>query len=359
MIKNSIIALLLVFSVAAYAQKKPAPKGKKPAAKTQTKASATGAKKAPAGKGKAKGKVVKKGGKKGALKPTATPTVQADAVTPTLLQPIAPATPTSSVVRQLKKSERPIDGAYKKESFQNARVTPLAPLREADVVYSKRIWREIDLREKMNYVFGAPKTRLIDIIMDAVNAGELTAYDAVGKKDDINGDEFSAVVTPQQMMAKFADSVLVPVLDKDGNTIGTKIKPGEFNPDSVTKYRIKEDWIFDKQRSVFEARIVGIAPMMKIKAAGQSFDDQPAFWVYFPEARPLFATKAISNRKNDATNLSYDDLFIKRMFSSYIVKESNVEDLRIKDYAQGIDRLYESERIKKDLMDYEHDLWSY
>jgi hypothetical protein len=41
------------------------------------------------------------------------------------------------------------------------------------------------------------------------------------------------------------------------------------------------------------------------------------------------------------------------------VKESNTEDLRIKDYALGIERLYESERIKKALMDFEHDLWSF
>jgi len=34
--------------------------------------------------------------------------------------------------------------------------------------------------------------------------------------------------------------------------------------------------------------------------------------------------------------------------------------LRIKDYiADGVERLMESERIKKSLMDYEQDLWSY
>ncbi|MFN8407607.1 MAG: gliding motility protein GldN [Sphingobacteriaceae bacterium] len=265
----------------------------------------------------------------------------------------------SSTEKSAQKVDRPVDGYYKKELVQNAKVTPYAAMREADVIYSKRIWREIDLREKLNNVFAAPKARLIDIILDAVNAGELTAYDPTPRKGDVNGDEFSSILTPQQVMGKLADSVLVPILDKDGNTIGSTVKPGEFNPDSVTKYRIKEDWIFDKQRSVFEPRIVGIAPMIKIKAAGLSLEDQPAFWIYYPEARPLFATKAIANRKNDVTNLSYDDLFIKRIFSSYIVKESNVEDLRIKDYSQGIDRLYESERIKKELMDYEHDLWSY
>lgn len=65
------------------------------------------------------------------------------------------------------------------------------------------------------------------------------------------------------------------------------------------------------------------------------------------------------NSHNDATSLTFDDLFMKRIFASYIVKESNDQDLRIKDYAQGIERLYESERIKKSLLDWEHDLWSY
>ncbi len=256
--------------------------------------------------------------------------------------------------------DKPIDGYYKKTNLLSAKVTPYANLREVDVMFSKRVWREIDLREKMNMIFASPKARLIDILMDAITAGELTAYDASSTKGDVNGDEFSSVLQPEQALSRFADSVLVPIIDpKTGEQTGTQVKAGEFNPDSVVKFRIKEDWVFDKQRSVFEPRIVGIAPMIKIKAAGQSFDEQPAFWIYFPEARPLLATKEVANRKNDATGLSYDDVFMKRLFASYIVKESNPEDLRIKDYAQGIDRLYESERVKKELLNFEHDLWTY
>jgi len=258
-----------------------------------------------------------------------------------------------------KPAERPLDGYYQKSNILNAKVSPYASLRESDVMFRKRVWREIDLREKVNMIFASPKSRLITILTDAIQAGELTAYDASSTKDDVNGDEFSVVLKPEEAMAKFADSVLVPIFDKDGNQTGTEVKPGEFNPDSIVKFRIKEDWIFDKQRSVFEPRIVGIAPMVKISAAGQAFDEQPAFWIYFPEVRHLLVTKAVVNRNNDATGLSYDDIFMKRVFASYIVKESNPEDLRIKDYAVGIDRLYESERVKKDLMDFEHDLWSF
>lgn len=259
-----------------------------------------------------------------------------------------------------KAADRPVDGYYKKTNILSAKVTPYAEIRESDVFFSRRVWREIDLRDKLNQAFASPKARLIDVIMDAVMAGELTAYDPTPReKIDIDGDAFSTVLTPQQAYAQFVDSVLVPKFDEEGNQISTEKKAGEFSPDSVVKFRIKEDWIFDKQRSVFEPRIIGIAPMVKKQAAGESFEDQPAFWIYFPEIRQILVTKAIVNRFNDAITLTYDDVFMKRLFSSYVVKESNDRNERIKDYAQGVDRLKESERIKKALLDWEHDLWSY
>jgi gliding motility associated protien GldN len=258
-----------------------------------------------------------------------------------------------------KPKERPVDGYFKRANIINARVTPYANLREADVMFSKRVWREIDVRDKANNIFASPKSRLVTILTDAIQADELTAYDATPTKDDVNGDEFSVVLNAKDAMAKFADSVFVPTFDQDGNQTGGTMKAGEFNPDSIVKFRIKEDWIFDKQRSMFEARIVGIAPIVKISKAGGVSDEQPAFWVYFPEARHLLVTKVVVNRTNDMSGLSYDDIFMKRIFASYVVKESNPNDLRIKDYAIGIDKLYESERVKKVLLDFEHDLWSY
>ncbi|RYU90349.1 gliding motility protein GldN [Mucilaginibacter terrigena] len=256
--------------------------------------------------------------------------------------------------------DRPLDGYYKKNNILSAKVTPYANLREADVMFAKRVWREIDLREKMNQYLASPKGRLIDVLMAAIDAGELTAYDPTSTKDDPNGDSFSRPLSAAQARSKMADSSVVDQFDKNtGDKIGSKVVAGEFNPDSVVKFRIKEDWVFDKQRSVFEPRIIGIAPLYKPKAAGLDLDYQPAFWIYFPEARQVLAVKEAVSRNNDATGLSFDDVFVKRIFSSYIVKQSNDKDERIRDYAQGIDKLYESERIKKNLMDWELNLWSY
>ncbi len=256
--------------------------------------------------------------------------------------------------------DRPLDGYYKKSDILNAKPIPYPNIREADVSFAKRIWREFDVRDKMNTYMTSPKMRLIDVLLTAINNGELTAYDATpDAKYDPDGDSFAHPLTPAQAMAKLVDSSVVEKQDINGNSKRSKVA-GILNPDSVVKFQIKEDWIFDRQRSVFEPRIIGIAPMTKPSTGGSfATDYQPAFWVYFPDARPILATKEVVNHNSDATGLSYDDIFMKRLFASYIVKQSNDKDDRIKDYAQGVDRLYESDRIKKSMMDWELNLWQY
>lgn len=302
--------------------------------------------------------VKKKAPAKKPVKQVSNATTRAGAAVDTVVKPpvvvAAPVTPA-------KPFERPVDGYFVKKNILTAKATPYPTLREADVVMSKRIWREFDLRETKNKYMGSPKARLIDVLMDAIANEELTAYDPNPTKDDPNGDAFSTPLTAAGAKGKMADSTIVEKFDSKGEKIGSKMVAGEFNPDSVVKFRIKEDWIFDKQRSVWEPRIIGIAPMIKLKVPGAdlALDYQPAFWIYFPAARQVLATKEVFMGKNEATGLSYDDVFLKRLFTAYIVKESNAEDLRIKDYAVGIDKLYESERIKKEMMDWELNLWQY
>lgn len=301
----------------------------------------------------------------------------------------------SNSTTPIEAEEPPVDGYYVKSDILDREVVPYANIRPTDVAYVKRIWREFDLREKMNRVYASPKSRLIDVIMEAVMAGELTAYDPTPTPEDPTGDSFKTRLPPDQVMGRFgSDSTLVEEYDDEGNVIASRFVATAFNPDDVVRFRIKEDWIFDKQRSVFEPRIIGIAPLVTPKmdeitggepggagiesaedigqmpdiegldaggdASAISAEAYPAFWIYFPEARHIFVNKEVASRHNDATGLSYDDVFIKRLFSSYIVKQSNPEDLRIRDYIDnGIDRLYEAERIKKELVDFEQDLWSY
>jgi len=56
-------------------------------------------------------------------------------------------------------------------------------------------------------------------------------------------------------------------------------------------------------------------------------------------------------------------MFENRYFSSFITKKSNVNDFRLVDYdnlrENGVDMLLESNKIKEEIFNFEHDLWSY
>jgi len=82
--------------------------------------------------------------------------------------------------------------------------------------------------------------------------------------------------------------------------------------------------------------------------------------VRYDEARDILSKKEAYNQFNDAQRISFDDLFLQRRFDSYIIAESNVyNDRVISEYAVGRDAMFEAERVKKDLFNFEHDLWEY
>jgi gliding motility associated protien GldN len=278
---------------------------------------------------------------------------------------VIPPPPPPAPVPATKQKDRPVDGYYKKVSIPQAEVMPLATIREADIIFSKRVWREIDVREKMNQFFVAPQSSLIEIIRRAVEAGELTAYDPTPaqEKDDLKGDAFSTVLDSKKAAELFRPTRIEKLYDDLGDVRKDTVITVDFVPERYNEYnfRIKEDWIFDKQRSVFEPRIVGIAVLKKKIVDGEDEGSSILFWLYFPELRNILVKTPVVNSHNDAASLSYDDVFMKRIFSSYIVKVSNVKDEFIRDYitTSGVDRLKESERLKKELLDWEHDLWSY
>jgi hypothetical protein len=83
------------------------------------------------------------------------------------------------------------------------------------------------------------------------------------------------------------------------------------------------------------------------------------FWLYFPECRWVFANNEVYNLHNESHRMTFDDLFQKRMFSGYVIREDNVFNREIASYAKGIDALLESEKIKNNLFLMEHDLWHY
>ena len=255
----------------------------------------------------------------------------------------------------------PRDGVYDRTVITQVQPIPYPYLREADIVWTKRVWRVIDMREKMNQPFYFPETpqnqwkSFMRIILDGMQEGAIQAYSA---ETDLflvplaYKDLMDQLETKQKLRLKRPDNP-----DVEFDTVISK----PFYASDVKMLRIKEDWYFDKQRSVLEVRILGICPLMESFADdGTSRGYKPLFWVYFPDCRNLFAHSEQFNLRNGvAGRLTYDDVFMKRIFSSYIYKEENVYDRQISDYATGVDALLESERAKNKILEFESSLWEY
>ncbi len=256
-----------------------------------------------------------------------------------------------------------LDGVYVKEHSPERKVIPYTYLREADVQWARRIWRRIDLREKKNHPLYFPiekinnRKSIIQVVLDGILVdGTITAYDGID-------DEFKKQLTQSEVQALLAGKVDTQYVDdpeNPGNLI-PKVINNPFKPESIKKIDIKEDWFFDKQRSVLDVRIVGMCFLLDvIEEDGVTVRGQkPLFWVYFPEARYVFANSEVFNRNNDSERRTHEDIFWKRDFSSFVLKESNVYDRYINAYKTGMDALLEAEKIKEGIFNYEHDMWEY
>jgi gliding motility associated protien GldN len=262
-----------------------------------------------------------------------------------------------------------LDRAYVKEHNPARKPIPYPHLREADVMWHHRIYRVLDLREKMNFPMFYPQDEnlkdrraLFTIIKKSLlppdgSPPKLTAY-----RDD-DQEEFAIKMNTMEVQSEISstDTVMTNENPQDLNSpLVPKLVVNTLDARSVTKYWLKEDWFFDKQRSVLEARVIGIMAI-KSKESGGVKGDAATFWIYFPELRPIIAKEEVFNRHNDAERMSFDDLFWKRQFSSYIFKENNVYDRMISSYTgQGnISALLEAERIKNGIFTLEHDLWHF
>ncbi len=256
------------------------------------------------------------------------------------------------------------DKLYPDDHHRTRRAIPYPHLREADVMWSKRVWRVIDLREKMNHPLYYPdvpildRKSLFDVIKDAALKGDITLFDQALVDDEFRYDMTKTEI--EGKLVKWDSTAQTEDPNNPGNMLNTPIRK-ETTAAEIWKYWVKEDWFFDKQRSVLDVRIIGICPVIeKLSETGEHLGaDYPLFWIYFPEARPVFANQEVFMRHNDAERRTLEDIFWKRMFSSYVKKESNVYNRSIMDYKVGIDVLLEAERIKNDIFIYEHDLWHF
>jgi len=255
-----------------------------------------------------------------------------------------------------------LDKPWIKENTPTRRVIPYTHVREADVMWHRRIWRVIDLREKINHPLYYPITpiqdrkSLYDVLKEGILEGTITAYSDAD-------DEFTIQLTKAEAKNKMGRWKENKQYDDFGEEIlgAADSVYEDFSSQDIVEYRLKEDWFFDRERSIMDVRIIGIAPARNNidMSTGESKGKELMFWVYFPEARYVLANYDVFNRQNEAEKRTYEDIFWKRIFNSYITKRSNVYDRNNKEYLTGLDLILESDNIKEDMFNMEHDMWHF
>jgi gliding motility associated protien GldN len=244
-------------------------------------------------------------------------------------------------------------------------------LRQADVKFRKRIWRVVDLRQKMNKSWTWPRSPITQVFWELGTKGLVRAY---------ANDSFNRVITPEQILEITSDLKKVPLLypgviaeDATENDYYDTLLPDYFKWNDIKKFEIMEDWVFDYKHGEMKPIIIGIAPVKPIFMDVEQPDgtkknevvaEMKPFWLKMDDCRPTLTKSQVFNRYNDAMRLNWDQhINLHRLFDSYIVKKTDWDDLYIASKTEFKDdkvaTLLEAEKIKNDLFVFEHDLWEY
>ena len=235
---------------------------------------------------------------------------------------------------------------------------------DTDVLWSKVVYEFIDLNEKLNFQLLFPvndeqytstRKSLWKIIRENVENG------SIDEVFDVRNDNF-------------LNSNKITGTEKIKDFYGSKYTPGDSRPQTyatssdITGYKIKGVWFFDKKHSEMKYRLLGIQPVGRnLKESGK---EQGYFWIWYPSIRDILSNHMVFNDKNNNNRISFDDLLVNRRFSSYIYKYDNVYgDRTIRDYIRQrngesnrqyqLRLIMESERIKKEILDFDVDMWGY
>jgi gliding motility associated protien GldN len=262
-----------------------------------------------------------------------------------------------------------------KKVIHNLQDAVQANIRTDDVVWSKTIYRIIDMREKQNFSLYFPlepqdgMRNLMTIMLDGVINKTLTVY-----KKGLRDDQFRPNFSPNMIVPYDSTDYLIHSVFsyKEGNDIfypALHVENGKLAIDNMSidefmkrqqRFLIKEVWFFDKHRSVQESRILAIAPLLSYPKDNSSLIKSIVCWFNFDELRQAMAEAKIYWGDNQSSDMTMGLFFDQRLFSGYILGVDDIYHRTLLDYLTNEEDIRkEQNKIKESLIDFENDLWEY
>ncbi|HET8861177.1 gliding motility protein GldN [Marivirga sp.] len=267
------------------------------------------------------------------------------------------------------------------------------PIHEDDIMFKMRVWRRMALKEKQNQPFFAKGNEISKHIVNAAKAGILPIYKGDSLVNRMTKEEFLENLENPRLqdldMGGGADDGWGDTSDDGwGDTSGgndgwgdtgnsnatenedsgtaTESDPSltQFRVSEISTLEIMEDMIFDKKRSVLVWDIQSIrliipgdlipggiertVGVFKYKDLIDLFRSNPEQMIWF-------------NRQNTAEHKNLADAFALRLFDARITRVSNPDGLTILDIYDNNARMgiIQSQQMEYELMEKEHELWSY
>ena len=275
----------------------------------------------------------------------------------------------------------------------------LRPVHESNVAYKVGLWRRVDLREKQNQPLFANNNEITKHLIEGVKSGILDAYAEENLEDRLTLDEFNGrmfkrfeggSLSQEEIDAGFGteqeddsgwgeDAVATDdgwgedTATEDNTQNGTAAPTTtqtataqeggyEMFPSEFYILELKEDWIFDRQRSRQYFDIQTISIKIPAEASNDGLEKTLATFKY-KDLEHFFRNNPNAvwyNEANTAKHINLSDAFELRLFHGRIVKKSNSLNRYLDEqYKSPKEALNKSQELEYELIEFEHNLWEF
>lgn len=269
-------------------------------------------------------------------------------------------------------------GAVRTQAAQmNALADTIAKVnhRADDIVWSRVVYRVIDMRDKQNYQLYFPLRpndeyeSLFRLMLNAIcqgapvyrrNAREIKPSFVDSLK--LQGEELSKIFAYDNEN----DNNLIQI-----NAITQQATIGNDQYQNYVKNQLKfliqEIVFFDKHTSRMSSKIIGIAPLYALhpdntqsQESFKYFQESVLCWFAFDELRPYLVKKFVIPNGNEVQRLTFDEFFAQKLYASYLLGDSNMFNRMLIEYVVDPAKIKkEQNRIETELLNVEQDIWEY